>query len=338
MAEQWLRRGRKVDDEIIVTAAKRLDGATVADLEWLRRALDDPRHKFFVATLFFGHPIPEPLRDAMLRAAVLEVDPSFNRYFVAPCVRSFGAHWVLEQLVEYLRHGSNAEKAGAANARYWVLDNRSGEALDTVCDAFREAALLEFIGNENLDVRRCLVSMLDFRPGNADGRRRRLIDEAAAIAVGHPDEYIRHRFHLQTGGDGLLMALERVEVPSQPVSLEALRRAASEGNAEAMKSLGSIYWYGNGLARDLAEAFRWYRAAADGGDVEAMYAVGAMLKHGVGIAEDRDVAAAWLRRASEAMLERSYGGPAYAANLSDMGEASRWYEKYEKAAAAIRSC
>ena len=227
MAEQWLGRGRKIDDEIIPTAAERLVGATLADWEWLRRALDDPRHKFFVATLFFDHPVPEPLRDAMLRAAVLEVDPSFNRCFVTPCVRSFGAHWVLERLVEYLRHGSNAEKAGAANARYWVMDNPFGEALDAVCDAFQEAALLEFIGNENLDVRRCLVSMLDFRPENADGRRRRLIDEAAAIARGHPDEYIQNRFHLQTGGSGMLLSLERVEEPGHP---EATGQGESRGD------------------------------------------------------------------------------------------------------------
>jgi hypothetical protein len=36
-----------------------------------------------------------------------------------------------------------------------------------------------------------------------------------------------------------------------------------------MCSLGSLYAEGRGVARDLAEAARWYRKAADAGNAEA---------------------------------------------------------------------
>ena len=206
---RWLQaRGERTrTDDVIVAARKCL--ASTQDWEWFAQALDDPQRKWFVAEVFRRPPVPKRLRHKMLLAGVLERDPSFNRWFVEPCVRSFGAKWVLEQLLGYLTAGGNAEKAGAANASYWVHENPRHEALSTISDAFQEAALLEFIANDDLDVRRCLIAKLEFQPKDADPRRRKLVDEAIRIATSHHDTYIRRRADIQLGRGGLLMALPR---------------------------------------------------------------------------------------------------------------------------------
>jgi hypothetical protein len=58
---------------------------------------------------------------AMLRAAVEELDPSFNRLFIEPCMRAYGSAGAAEVFLEILRTGAASEKAGAASALYWVV-------------------------------------------------------------------------------------------------------------------------------------------------------------------------------------------------------------------------
>ena len=51
------------------------------------------------------------------------------------------------------------------------------------------------------------------------------------------------------------------------------RKAAEQGHAVAQNKLGVRYARGEGVARDYAEAVRWYRKAAEQGDVEARRAL-----------------------------------------------------------------
>ena len=67
----------------------------------------------------------------------------------------------------------------------------------------------EFIGNDDLDVRRCLIAKLEFQPENAHSGRRHLIEEAIRIATSHSDPYIRHCADIQLGGSVPFMALPR---------------------------------------------------------------------------------------------------------------------------------
>ena len=48
-------------------------------------------------------------------------------------------------------------------------------------------------------------------------------------------------------------------------------RAAEQGDADAQNKLGDMYYDGEGVARDYAEARRWYRKAAEQGFADAQY-------------------------------------------------------------------
>ncbi|MFF7759529.1 hypothetical protein [Streptomyces griseorubiginosus] len=66
-----------------------------------------------------SHP-PEELFAPLMAAAVHDPDPSFCRWFVEPALYCFGRRRVLEALVEYLRTGTDLERAGATRAWYWA--------------------------------------------------------------------------------------------------------------------------------------------------------------------------------------------------------------------------
>src|SRR3954471_10467086 len=86
-------------------ARRRVAENTPDDWRWLAGALDDPERKWFVADVFKFQPVPKRLFTTMLRAGVLERNPSFNRAFIEPCVRSFGGRRVLEELLRHLESG-----------------------------------------------------------------------------------------------------------------------------------------------------------------------------------------------------------------------------------------
>lgn len=97
-----------------------------------------------------------------------------------------------------------------------------------------------------------------------------------------------------------------------PDSLERLRADASRGDADAQARLGARYYEGRGVARDLAQAFDWYRKAAEQGDVESQTILGLMYQTGAGVQRDAGAALAWLRRAA------GKGDPDAQARLGEM--------------------
>ncbi|WP_063813065.1 hypothetical protein [Herbidospora daliensis] len=145
--------------------------------------------------------LPPEAFDALMKAAVHDPDPSFNRGFVEPALNAFGRRRVRTALLAYLMTGADQEKAGAASAWYWSgLRLRSGGSAEDTADLvamWHEAALREFVGNEHLDVRRNLVSGLPLNPEAAPPELRPLVEEVVRIARAHPDEYIRHRVEIQ---------------------------------------------------------------------------------------------------------------------------------------------
>ncbi|WOX21298.1 hypothetical protein [Streptomyces solicathayae] len=64
--------------------------------------------------------LPERFFVPLMAAAVADPDPSFCGWFVEPALYSFGRRRVLAALVEYLRSGTDAERAGALRAWYWA--------------------------------------------------------------------------------------------------------------------------------------------------------------------------------------------------------------------------
>lgn len=141
-------------------------------------------------------PLPEKLLVPLIATAVADPDPSFSRFSIEPALLSFGRRRVRAALLDRLRTGTNPERAGAVRAWYWTaLPVAAGEDTADVNAAWHEATLREFIGNEDLDVRRCLIPDLRLSPAEDP-----LVARVIAIARAHPDSYIRHRVEVQLGG------------------------------------------------------------------------------------------------------------------------------------------
>ncbi len=175
--------------------------------------------------------LPPEVFAPLLRIAVYEANPSFNRGFIEPCLRAFGYRKVLEALLEYVRYGTNREKAGSARALYWAQQpllfpdwidrERKGQNPEELQQALQEfgqerlkaeqdfqqiwdgvldvrraisrALLQEFVENANLDVQRSIVAHLSFDPSKYPDELKPLVLIAARLAQDHADDYIRHR-------------------------------------------------------------------------------------------------------------------------------------------------
>lgn len=81
--------------------------------------------------------------------------------------------------------------------------------------------------------------------------------------------------------------------------LDATRRAAEQGDADAQYLLGARYALGQGVAQDDAEAVRWLRLAAEQDHIFAQRDLGFLYAEGQGVAQDDAEAARWFRRAAE---------------------------------------
>lgn len=76
-------------------------------------------------------------------------------------------------------------------------------------------------------------------------------------------------------------------------ALQLLQPLAEQGDARAQFTLGDMYMFGEGVARDAGQAVTWYRLAADHDYPNAQYALGFMYLNGLGVARDYVQAMAW---------------------------------------------
>jgi Sel1 repeat len=125
---------------------------------------------------------------------------------------------------------------------------------------------------------------------------------------------------------------EKTPVQKINESFNKLRQAAEQGDANAQFRLGTLYYKGQGVAQDYAEAARWYRKAAGQGQPEAQCYLGSLYALGQGVAQDYAEAVRWFRKAADAgnvdaqkalgvMYERGLGVP------RDHAGALLWYRK-----------
>lgn len=187
----------------MMDARKRVKENSPADWDWLSDALADQERKLFVALVFEKQPVPKRLVQQFLLAAVLEKNPSLNRVFVEPCVRSRGADAVREQLLGFLESGSTAERAGASSALYWVRGGTNEEIRTRI----REVLLHQFVEIEDIEVRRRTLPQLKLEASLYREELRPLVEKAIAIARDHADEYLRHRVEIQLGAAGPYKAI-----------------------------------------------------------------------------------------------------------------------------------
>jgi hypothetical protein len=154
----------------------------------------------------------------VLDAAIDEVDPSYNRHFVEPCLRSFGPRRVNEYLLSVVESGTDFRKAGAVNALYWAEalsfpDNtasfrvarattESGALSDNLQDVWerKNRLLLEtFVADSGVHLKRSIIKSLDLNPRAYPESHRPLVAQAIDLARRHDDEYIRRRVEIQLG-------------------------------------------------------------------------------------------------------------------------------------------
>jgi hypothetical protein len=82
------------------------------------------------------------------------------------------------------------------------------------------------------------------------------------------------------------------------MDIDALRRAAEQGDPTAQNYLGVRYENGAGVARDARSAVEWFRRAADQGFPEAQYRLGQLYKTGNGVPQSTELALIWWQKAA----------------------------------------
>ncbi|WP_242546740.1 hypothetical protein [Amycolatopsis sp. MtRt-6] len=185
--------------ELLELCRVHLPARTAAAYDQMGEACDSERDQRVVLRRALGYldrdypDLPEPFFGALVHAAVHDPDPSLNRQFVEPLRAAFGARRTQEALLEILTTGTNPERAGAARAWYWA----TLEPLDDLQDRWNRAALREFVANDDLDVRRCVLPGLSLDPAGYPAELKPLVAEAVHLARTHSDDYLRHRVELQ---------------------------------------------------------------------------------------------------------------------------------------------
>ena len=87
-------------------------------------------------------------------------------------------------------------------------------------------------------------------------------------------------------------AKTEAKTPSTPKSL-------TRGLAEAQNAMGWHYYHGDGVPKNLEEAFKWFQKAANLGESSAQFNVGMMYQKGEGVKQDLAEAAKWYRKSAE---------------------------------------
>src|SRR5690606_30962017 len=77
------------------------------------------------------------------------------------------------------------------------------------------------------------------------------------------------------------------------------KAAAEHGHVQSLNSLAALYEAGQGVPKNLAEAFRLRRKAAESGNAVAEAMVGSMYAEGKGVARNDAEAVKWYRKAAE---------------------------------------
>lgn len=86
--------------------------------------------------------------------------------------------------------------------------------------------------------------------------------------------------------------------PVAGASLEEVVRMADEGNAMAQDILALRYVNGEGVPKNLEEAYKWFRRAALLGYATSQYNLGLLYQQGMGVEKDLSEAARWFKEAA----------------------------------------
>lgn len=82
-------------------------------------------------------------------------------------------------------------------------------------------------------------------------------------------------------------------------ALSLFQSLAEQGDARAQYQLSSMYFAGEGVAQDVAQAETWCRKAAEQGDPSAQVHLGWMCLKGTGSTHDETEGVKWISSAAE---------------------------------------
>ncbi len=81
--------------------------------------------------------------------------------------------------------------------------------------------------------------------------------------------------------------------------LREFRPLAEQGEAWAQYNLGTMYYFGQGVAQDYKAAVQWYSKAAEQGIALAQFNLGTMYENGQGVVQDYKAAVRWFSKAAK---------------------------------------
>lgn len=185
------------------------------DIDALRSLLHDQARMHFVKVLLLGAGCaPRELTFDLTRAAIYTVNPSFNKQFILRSARE-DPDGVRRALSWFLENGNAWEVAGAYDAIY-CRGSCFQEAGAEELDQHRRTLLRRFVEENDLDLRRSLVSHIAWDPSCYSCDVSTLLNAGRQIASKHEDEYIRKRFAYDTGKSTLIPPLPQ-RAPDPPV-------------------------------------------------------------------------------------------------------------------------
>ena len=94
-------------------------------------------------------------------------------------------------------------------------------------------------------------------------------------------------------------------IRSPKQALVWFKRSASQGNIEAMNSIGLMYFTASGVSQDYQKTIEWYTKAANLGNSSAQYNLGVMHLEGQGVSVDSKKAFEWFAKAAELGLAKA---------------------------------
>lgn len=90
----------------------------------------------------------------------------------------------------------------------------------------------------------------------------------------------------------LMMGTEDHDTP------ESIQLDAAKGDANTQLTLAKMYFSGNQVPKDVANAIKWYRKAAEQNNTEAMFCLSEIYRNGFDIEKDEKQGIMWLQKAA----------------------------------------
>ena len=98
---------------------------------------------------------------------------------------------------------------------------------------------------------------------------------------------------------GLLYLSGQVVAKDNAQAVKWFEKSAQQGIPEAQYNLGLRYFSGQGVEQDYHQAFYWFEKAADANIAKAQMMLGVMYIKGHGVPKDYSIARQWLKKSCE---------------------------------------